>query len=410
MKGFPGFRYASSGLLLLALNAAAGDFNATLALAPEWRGAATGSAYYVAPPLVAPQHRALRSDLELRYRDGGLDAQATLRNAAREGAIPQQRGILNQLYYDGEIAPGSGYTVGKKVLAWGVGFGFRPLDVVQHENRRLLNPPPQEGVPLLAWQRYSGATSLTVVWRNPGYGAADNDRDDPGIAANGYALLGGNDFHGVARASRRHRLEAGLGFARAVGEEWSLYAAALYQQRGWRTLDALAENPGALLAATDPLRESNAGPGFKGVAGAQWTGASGFGVLLEGWYDHEAWTRADWQRLDTLTASRRALAGKMPAEWINANLAWSSRAFTLPNLLRENLLLRISYDAENWKTYLEWLSTPRDGGLVTSIGAAWQGASQRVGFGLRRLGGAADSAYAHSPQSSMAFVEWRYAL
>lgn len=352
----------------------------------------------------------MRTDLELRYRDGGLNAQGTLCGSVREGESAQTKGILNQLYFDGESGAGSGYTVGKKVLSWGVGQGFRPLDLIQREDRRRLNPPPLEGVPLLAWQRYDAADSLTLAWSNPGYGAAAVDRDDPGIAAYWYRLAERDDLHAVARISRRHKLEAGAGWARAVGEEWTFHAAALYQRRGVTLLNALAESGATPIAAADPMQETARGDAVKAVAGMQWTGRAGFGVLLEAWYDGEAWTRDQWRRLDALAAVQHGLAGVVPQSWVDGNLAWSSRAFERPNLLRESLLLRLSYDEENWKTHLEWLSTPRDGGLVSSAAATWQGDRQRVSFGLRHLGGAADSAYAHSPQARMAFVEWRYAL
>lgn len=403
-KGVPTLLTAS-GLLLIALSAGAGELSATLTLAPEWRGANAASPYPVAIP-----PRATRSDLELRWRDDGLNGQFTLRHLARDGAGGEAKGILNQLYVDGEFAPGAAYTVGKKVLAWGVGQGFRPLDLIQREDRRQLNPPPLEGVPLLAWQRYDANTSLTLAWSHPGYGAADNDRDDPGLAAYGYALRDGADYHAVARFSRRHRVEAGIGWARAVGEEWAFHAAALYQRRALTPLNRLADAGIAPLAAADPMAEAARHDAFKAVAGAQWTGQSGFGVLLEAWYDGEAYRREQWRALDRLAAAQRGLAGAVPQAWIDGNLAWSSRAFERPNLLRENLLLRLSYDADEWKSSLECLTTPRDGGRVVSAATTWQGNRQRVVLGLRHLGGGAASAYAQAPQERMGFVEWRYAL
>ncbi|MFA7241232.1 MAG: hypothetical protein WC091_14065 [Sulfuricellaceae bacterium] len=398
-----------SVLLAAPLLAAAGEFNAALTLTPEWRDADAGSPYYVAPPLVASQ-RQMRNDLALRYRDGGLNAQGTLRNQASEGESAQTKGILNQLYFDGETNAGGGYTLGKKVLSWGVGQAFRPLDLIQREDRRQLNPQPLEGTPLLAWQRYDAERSCTLAWSNPNHATGNNDRDDPALAAYWYRLRGADDYHAVARLSRRHRLEAGGGWGGALGEEWSFHAAALYQRRTLTTLNALAENHGALLAVTDPMQETARVGGVKAVAGMQWTGVAGFGVLLEAWYDGEAWTRDEWRRLNALTASQHALAGVAPLPAIAGNIAWSSRVFERPNLLRENLMVRFSYDEDNWKTALEWLTTPRDGGQVIGASAIWQGDRQRVAFGLRHLGGRDGSAYADSPQTRMAYVEWRYAL
>lgn len=385
----------------------AAESTITLTLAPERHGLNAASPYCSA--LESAPRSTLRSDLEVRWREAGVNGQFTVRRSDRSGESPASRGILNQFYVDGDLAPGTGWTVGKKVLSWGVGQAFRPLDLIQRENRRTVNPPPLEGVPLLAVQRFDATDSLTLAWSHPGWGATVSDRDDPSLAAYAYGLRGAWEWHAAARASRRHKIEAGLGWNWTASEESVFHVAALVQQRGLTLLNRLAEGGGALLATTDPLAETARDPVVKAVAGAQWTSAAGWGVLFEAWYDGEAMNREEWRRLDALTARQRALPG-IPQAWIDGNLAWSSRLFERPNLLRENLLLRLSYDAQNWKVYLERLATPRDGGAVTTLEASRQGNRQRITAGLRRLGGAADSAYTHAPQHSMAFVELRYAL
>lgn len=396
-------------LAMPVLTAMAGDFTASLGIAPEWRTDNRDSAYFVPPPLVPAQHRAARQDLGLRFRDGGFNAQGTLRVLAREGQTPEQHGIVNQFYYDGDLGNGSGYTLGKKVMSWGVGFGFRPLDVIQREDRRNLNPPPLTGVPLAAWEHFSADEAFTLAWTNPGYRHEATDFRDQALAARYYRLIDGNDIHAVARISGRHALEAGAGITHTSGEEWAFHAAALYQRRHARILSTLAEN-GGVLATANPMQEVTRRNGLKAVLGSQWTGTSGFGVLIEAWYDAEAYSRDEWRRLDALTARQRSLNGLAPASAINGNVAWSSRAFERPNLLRENLQLRLSHDDERWKPVLELLVTPRDGGRVITTSLEYQSDRQRLSFGLRFLGGAADSAYAQAPFKRMAYVEWRLAL
>lgn len=395
---------------LPALAAQAGDFSASLSIAPEWRADNRDSAYFVAPPVVPAQNKSARQDLGLRWRDGGFNAQGTLRVLAREGQVPEHHGIINQFYYDGDLGNGNGYTLGKKVMSWGVGFGFRPLDVIQREDRRSLNPPPLTGVPLAAWEHFSADEAFTLAWTNPGYRHESTDFRDQALAAHYYRLADGNDLHAVARLSGRHAFEAGAGITHTSGEEWAFHAAALYQRRYSKTFNTLAENGGGILAAVNPIQEVTQRNGFKAVLGSQWTGTAGFGVLVEAWYDAEAYTRDEWHRLDALTARQRALAGFAPASVINGNVAWSSRAFERPNLLRENLLLRLTHDDERWKPALELLVTPRDGGRVITTSLEYQGDRQRISFGLRFLGGAADSAYAQAPAKRMAFFEWRLAL
>ena len=391
----------------------AADITATLSAAPEWRTDNTNSAYFVGPPLASPQDRAARQDLGLRVQEGGFNAQGTLRIQAQQGQTPERHGIVNQFYYDGEIDAGNGWTAGRKVMTWGVGFGFRPLDVVQREDRRNPNPAPLVGVPLLAWEPFSADEALTLAWTRPGGGNGTADGEDAALAAHWYRLTpGGTDLHAVARISRRNALEAGAGFSRTVGEEWSFHAAALNQARYAKTLNLLAENGGGLLSAAPPLQATPRRNALKAVAGVQWTESSGIGVLVEGWYDGEAYSREEWQRLNGLTAAQRALTGLAPQAAIDGNVGWSSQAaFGRPNLLRENLLARLSYDAEQRWTYaLEWLATPRDGGRAVTMNMTYQGNRQRLSGGVRFLGGAGDSALAQAPFKRIVWFEWRLAL
>lgn len=402
-------RRAAALLLALALPAAAAEFNAALTVAPEVDTPNAGSPYYVGPPAVP--NRSSRQDLELQVREGGFNAQGTLRWQAIEGRTPERHGIANQFYYDGELGDGLGWTAGKKVMSWGVGFGFKPLDVVQRENRRAVNPPALVGTGVLALERFSADDALTLAWTQPGSGRGVDDFHDASLALRWYRLsAGGDDLHAVARLSHRRGVEFGAGATRVIGEEWSLYGAALYERRTLRLANVLIEN-GASFAAADPMRETAGRGGIRAVAGAQWTGESGWSTLVEAWYDADAYSREQWRQLDALTARQRSFSAVVPTAAIAGNAGWSSQAYLAPNLLRENLLVRAGYDdRDGFKPYAELLATPEDGGRVATVGASLEGNRQRFSFGLRQAGGAAGSAYARAPLKRAAWLEWRIAL
>lgn len=389
---------------------AAWEFHGAVSVAPEWLTADTASPYHVGPPTVVLPRRTSRQDIELSAQQGGFYAQGTLRQQLANDSRPEYHGIANQFYYDGQITAGLGWTVGKKVMTWGVGFGFKPLDVVQRENRRTINAPPLVGQPLALIEYFTATDALTLAWIRPGQGRGDTDADDPALALHWYRVSGVDDFHAVARTSSRRGFEAGVGASHVIGDEWSIYAAALHSRRTRIRLNPLAEN-GGLLAAADPTTETVRHHSVRAVVGAQWTGESGWSVLLEAWYDGDAWRRSDWSRLDALTARQRATSLSIPATAIDGNIAWSSQAFLATSLLRENVLMRLSYDnRDGFKPYVELLVTPRDRGQVVTIGASFEGDRQRVSFGLRQLGGAADSAYAQAPIRRLLWAEWRLAM
>lgn len=398
--------------LALALPVQAAELTAKLRLAAQWQTENRASPYFVGPPTLAENRRSDREDLELSLRQGGFNAQGSLVGQMATGRTAEPAGVVNQCYYDGELASGWGWTAGKKVMSWGVGFGFRPLDVVQREDRRGINPPPLVGVPLVALERFAADSAWTLAWTRPGEGRENLDRRDEAIAFHGFHFAGGDDFHAVARLSRRRGLEAGLGATRVVGEEWAFHGALLRAGRYAQRLNRLGNpgDPGGLLAGADPMAERWRRGGLKAVAGGQWTGAAGYSVLVEAWYDGEAYRRSDWRRLDALTARQRALAGIAPAAAIAGNIAWSSQAYLAENLLRENLLFRLGYEEDGFKPYAELLLTPRDGGWVATLGASHEGNRQRLALGLRQAGGAADAAYAQAPTKRVLWAEWRLAL
>jgi hypothetical protein len=197
---------------------------------------------------------------ELRWQDGPL--RTVLAATRADGGEVRLR--LNELVFDKALAGGF-LSAGKKVMSWDVGYAFRPLDVVQREDRRALNPLALEGIPLLAWERFDADSATTLVWVNPTRGraaSASEQRDDEAIAIRHYRQRGARDEYAVLRLSRRNGLEAGASFSQVASEGLELHASLLWQQR--------------------PPR------GGKALAGFTWTTESRFSLVGEVWSDRSA--------------------------------------------------------------------------------------------------------------------------
>lgn len=397
------------GLLLIPA-AHAQEFNGTLRITPEFRDADRSSPYYASGRPEMPKGWYSTQELALRYRGHGISGDATLRWEAREGGPNQTKAVLNELYYDSDLGNGIAWTVGKKVVSWGVGFAFRPLDVIQRENRRTVTEPRLEGIPLLAVEQFTADQAFSAVWTRPLLGGSKQDRYDESIAARWYKMQGDFELHSVVRFSRTRKMEIGIGATQVLSNEWSIYGASLYNHRYLKTTSQILDNP-IPFALNDPMRAAAGHHANKTVIGAQWTGVNGWSGLLEIFHDGEAYKSSDWRRLDTLTARQHVAASLVPNALFNANLAWSSQAYTQANLLRDNLLFRVSYDnRDGFKPYLELLNTPADGGVVTTLGANYETNRHKLSFGVRHLGGRSDSAYAQAPLKQMAWLQWSYPL
>ena len=347
-----------------------------------------------------------RADIELQWRSSGVNLVATGRASVREGERAQYTGIANELYWDGE-AFDQHITLGRKIMSWDVGFGFRPLDVLQRDDRRALFASTYEGVPVIAWERFNESSAWTVAYANPGAGTGGSPRDDESLAARYYHHVENIDFYVIGRVSKRLGLEAGMAATFVAKDSLELHGSVRYQRRLDRALNRDAEGQTAL-PGDAPFMLVTSHDRFTALAGATWTNANGLSVLGEWWYDPAAYSVSEWRNLFGLARRYEGLlqSAGAPPENIGAALAAGTQYLERPNLLRQNLLLRISHQRETFQRSLDVLWTPEDGGIVATLSLAYGWNRQHVSAGLRAFGGASDAAYRALPEDTVLFCAW----
>lgn len=378
-------------------------------LLPQWSEDNRDSPFLLPDSFSPSPQRQLTQEAELHVQQGGWNATGTVSALTVERESPQYGRVLNELFLDTHVL-GQDVTVGKKVLSWGVGNAFRPLDVIQREKRLDLFISAPEGVPLLAWQHFGAATEWTLVYANPARGEDTAPRLDESVAARVFTTSGGLDLQGVLRLSERNRAQAGAGFAQVLGEAWQLRGEALYLARYERRLNPLAEQGATRLVKVDPTVTERSDNGVQALLGATRSWAGGVSLMAEIWYDDEAYTAKEWDDVIALTERQRALLGKpgVPASAVFGNVGFNSVYFDRTNLLRENVFLRASYTGEKWEPALEGLYTPEDGGWVTTGRLSYQGNRFRFHARVRRFGGPTRSAYGVVPTRGAVLLglEW----
>lgn len=331
----------------------------------------------------------------LTYAHGGVYFHGTAFNEAVEGDSPHQQGVINELYIDRAIGDWE-ISAGKRRMEWGVGFGFRPLDVIKPQPRRPLILKSPEGLPLVAIERYSDESAITFLVGN------DFRHNDEGYQSGGteyalryFSLVNGWDLQGVVHWRDDVDYEGGAGFAKTVNEKLAVHGSALFQRRYQKWINRLTEQSGVPLASTDPLEQRVFDSGLKGLVGLTYTWPSGHSLLFEYWYDDAGYSAEEWLRLRELTSMQKDLlvSGLATSSIVNANIAASSRVLTQPNPMQENLLLRWYFDkGEGSVPAVDVLYTPQDGGMVFTAAIAKEiGARYRLEYGLRRYGGENDS-------------------
>jgi hypothetical protein len=240
------------------------------------------------------------------------------------------------------------FSAGKKIVAWDVGYGFRPNDMVQREERRTLISGSTEGRPVLMAEHFDADTAWSLVLVNPSKARNETGPQEPALAARVYQRSGALDLHAFAR----HGAHTGnsLGLAGA-----------------WVASDAL-ELHGSVRAMT--RSEAAAGTQYQALVGATWTHETQLSVLAEGWHDG------------------------------NSNV----------HIPADNLYLRISWEHEGWQPSLDVLYQPRDGGRMATAGLLVKGDHSQVQAAWRVSGGPTGAALTHVPtrQQFSVKVSWAF--
>jgi hypothetical protein len=194
---------------------------ATMAIGPL--ATANGLVAGIAPvPRSGPE-----IDAELRAGGYGVTGVAALQAERQEGDRLRDQGRFDELYWSGSRGDWQ-FSAGKKIVAWDVGYAFRPNDVVEQEPRRLLLDTTPEGRPLLIAERFDASTAWSFVIVNPTHAQSARGAGEPALAARVYRHDGAVDWHGFARAGVRTGASIGAATAWVASESIELHASARF--------------------------------------------------------------------------------------------------------------------------------------------------------------------------------------
>jgi hypothetical protein len=332
----------------------------------------------------------------------GLTSIATLQSQRFAGSATESRAWFNELYVSGDAA-GWQFSAGKKIVAWDVGYGFRPNDFVEQEARRTLLTVTPDGRPVLTAEHFDASTAWTFVLVNPNKQHDDRGADEPALAARVYRRDGALDWHGFARWGVRTGASAGAAVAWVANESLELHASARYLVRAdTLMLDSAAGNG---LVTTNPWTAGSVSHTGQALVGGTWTNAQQVSLLVEAWWDGTALGDSQWDAWNARGAHLGTFAGLAPASAVAGNLAWQATAFgASSNLRRTNLFARLSWQHDKWQPAVDVLYTPADAGRIVTASLGWQGDRVRIDAGARAYGGPSSAVLAQVPTRRIVYV------
>lgn len=385
------------------------DDRAPATRGPLWQGS------QLAPDLIALPASSGAVESELRGRWNVFNAAVALRQERPESAAWLSDATVNELYASGD-ALGWQFSAGRKIVAWDVGYGFRPNDMVQQEQRRTLLPSTPQGRAVIQAEHFDAHTAWSLVWVNP-QRAADSDAatafgaDEQALAARLFRHVGEADWHGFARWGQHTRASLGAAVSWVANDSLEVHASGRWAERA----DSLAFDPSAHGPVTrSPFVITTQNKRPQALIGATWTAENKLSLMAEWWYDSTAASNAQW---DAWNARNRQLvqawvpgAPEALRRGVAGNLGWQAQAFGTPSLRRNNVFARVAWDHEGWQPSLDLLYMPADRGRVLTAALGWQGDRVRLDAGVRGNGGPGDSVVAQLPVKRTAYVAGTWAF
>lgn len=344
-------------------------------------------------------------DLESRWQ--GWTASLALTLSPLYHSAEQSRDAtltLSELFWQGESTLAGqtlDITAGKIRLDWGVGYGYRPLDLFLPYRRNPLGIQVEEGAGVLALSSYQVLGEWTLLATDSSWGRSSDallieSNEQQGVGLRHYRLVGDSEIQGIVYYDNVRRGLVGGSWVSVLNSAWGVHTSWLYQREYWQ-FQQQTERPLEL------VKMQHAG---QFLFGLNWANAEGHNVIAEYWYDGRSWNAQEWQQALTSVAQLSEVG--------HSQMAFSyAQGYQAANIMTHNVMLHWTWDSTSGQLLgiddltptLDVLWSVEDGGLIITQWFNWQAydsgsASLELEFAARFFSGDSDSAYANLPDSA----------
>ncbi|WP_408692745.1 hypothetical protein [Vibrio fortis] len=338
--------------------------------------------------------------------DSHSDTQLIVRELFWQHSVSLSNALLGEQYID--------VTLGKMRLDWGVGYGYRPLDVIKPYRQNPVGILAEEGAGVASLSMFDDSGEWTLLYSDSSWGSQEVNQlerasEQQGVGFKRYNLIGDHEYQWLAYYDDvRHGL-LGASLVSVLNLAWEFHGSMVYQRHslGYSLPDDQYQ----------PVQLEEQGDAFQALVGLTWANDTGHNIVLEYWYDSRAWSHSEWQ-----TAIDRAQdLSLMPAT--QPLVSAYTQGYQHANIVEHNLMAHWSLDSSGWRHWfadgastwawlddvtptLDLMIAPQDGGIIATQWINYQAidngsASVELELAARFLGGNKDSAYANLPDSHM---------
>ncbi|WP_041393896.1 hypothetical protein [Photobacterium profundum] len=345
---------------------------------------------------------------------------------------PSAEFIIRELYWQGGFSLanetlGEQYidvTLGKIRLDWGVGYGYRPLDIIKPYRRNPVEIVAEEGAGVVTLSVFDATGEWTLLytdssWTSQSLNDLERQSQQQGVGVRHYGMQGEQEYQWLAYYDDvRHGLIGGS-VVSVLDLAWEFHGSATYQH----------QSLGYELPSSNqqPVVLSEQGNAFQTLLGLTWANEVGNSIILEYWYDSRAWSSSQWQQaIDTATSLNKIATPSTNSTQAGTsqNTALSTsyaQGFQLSNIVQHNVMLHWSLNSTAWAQWdwsreINWIQhvtptfdllySPQDNGIIATqwLNYEWidtGSASLDLELAARFLTGKSNSAYANLPDKHM---------
>jgi hypothetical protein len=323
--------------------------------------------------------------------------------------------IVQELFWQGSLLNSNvDLTLGKVRLDWGVGYGYRPLDVFKPYRRNPVGIQVEEGTgtAMASYFDMAGEWSLVYTdssWTQQEGSELEQASEQQGVGLRRYALLDDSEWQALVYYDDVREGLVGGSVVTVLDPAWSVHGSALYQRK------YLGYQQSSLYQPISLETENN---GYQALIGLNWANAIGNNVILEYWYDSRSWGKSNWKN------------GFERVEQLKATQTWAplansyAQGLNNANLVEHNIMFHWSLDSSSWSQWdwsRDWLwlgdltptfdvlYSPQDQGVIATQWVEYSvydsgSASFVTEFAARFMTGESSSLYANLPDKRMIFI------
>lgn len=251
------------------------------------------------------------------------------------------------------------FSIGKKYLAWDVGYSTRPLDLYGVEGDYNFS----HGAELLQMELFGATTSYSLVCGEPLGNEHPLITEDELCTGKIYRLVGSTEWQALL-TQQHQNTGAGASFSTVIGQSLELHGSGLWVQKAeveW--LGSYEEDEVIKFNPTRITTRENPG---QWLLGFNWSHSTGLGLLLEWHHDDTAPSAKQWrQMIETAEIQRQALVSNPESTGLLlTNLGAGASQLRHPSLIRDRLISRLSLSLDEVELAVALVQLPPDHGMI----------------------------------------------